>query len=172
MTVRILSSVSVILLLGSSLMSPNLSAGLTGVRTLVTQQRSADNRVPAFRRHRQAQPESQITVTQAQQILQTKNYYASLSPRQTFVDGKGFLNFIFPGSPETAEVSGQNGTAHFPDSIEVAEIGLRSNVASKNYLLDCTVKGPGPCYECFFTIDGPDGQTETWDMTNSEWRHL
>ena len=138
----------------------------------VTQQRSDDDRVRAFRRHRQAQPALQLSVFQAQQILQTKNYYASLSPRQTFVDGKGYLNFIFRGSPERAEVSGQNGTAHFPNSDQVMEIGLRSNVPSKNYLLDCTVKGPGPCYECFFEIDGPDGQTEQWDMTNSEWRHL
>src|SRR5262249_7478863 len=89
-----------------------------------------------------------------------------------YVDGRGYLNFIFPSSPDTAEFDGKNGTVHFPNSFQEVEIGVRADTAEKTYLLDCTVKGPGPCYECFFSIDGPDGQSQIWQMSNSDWRHL
>ncbi|HEY5401840.1 MAG TPA: hypothetical protein VIK24_03190 [Pyrinomonadaceae bacterium] len=135
------------------------------------QKRSDDDRVRAFRRkHRQTGLESQITTTQAQQILQTKNYYASLNPRQTWVDGKGFLNFT--SSDGTAEVSGQHGTAHFTNTLQAVEIGVRASTPAKNYLLDCTVKGPAPCGFCNFAIDGPDGHHEGWERTDSDWKHL
>ena len=82
------------------------------------------------------------------------------------------MNFIFTGSSDPAEVSGKNGTADLPNSLQVVEIGLKASSPVKTYLVDCMVKGPGPCYECSFNMIGPDGQSETWQMPNSDWRHL
>src|SRR5262249_19897573 len=67
----------------------------------------SEDRVRAFRRrhrdNRSTESSASITLAQAQQLIQTRNYYVSLSPRQTYVDGRGYLNFIFPSSPDTAE---------------------------------------------------------------------
>jgi hypothetical protein len=173
MRVRNWSIVGFIVLLGSCFMTAPHPVGSTSVRTLVAQQRSDDDRVRAFRRrHRQAEPESQMTLVQAQQMLQTKNYYASLSPRQTYVDGKGYLNFIFPKNSSGGEIDGHNATAHLLDYMDVVEIGIKPRLSGKAYLADCSVKGTGPCYECFFQIQGPDGQGEKWEMYNSEWKDL
>ena len=135
------------------------------------QKRSDDDRVRAFRRRLQTTPESQITTTQAQQILQTKHYYASLSVRQPWVDEKGFLNFITPLNSGRGEVSGQNGTARFTFTSQVVEIGLRASAPAKNYLLDCTVQAEA-CPSCVFSVEGPDGHQEYWKRTDSDWKHL
>jgi len=138
---------------------------------------SGDQRIRSFRgRHRDNREESveskaQLTPAQAQQILQTKNYYASLTPRQSYVEGRGYLNFIFPKDSPGGEIDGRSGTAHLMDYADVVEIGIRARATEKPYLVDCSVKGTGPCYECFFSIQGPDAQTETWQMT-SDWMHL
>lgn len=101
-------------------------------------QSSGEDRVRAFRgrrRDRRIEPAAQITLAQAQQMLEIKNFYASLSPRQTYVDQKGYLNFTFPASSERGEISGQNNTAHLPSFVQVLEIGVRSSAPEKNYRL-------------------------------------
>jgi len=144
----------------------------TILQSSLAQKRSDDDRVRTFRRRPpQTELESQITITQAQQILQTKSYYASLSPRQTWADGKGFLNFVFPANSGLGEVSAQHGTANFRGVGQVVEIGVRASAPAKNYLLDCTVKA-GACPSCVFAIHGPDGHEEYWKRTDSDWKHL
>jgi len=141
-------------------------------------QGAGDDRVRVFRgRHRksgqQVQPASEMTWSQAQQLLQIKNYYAELSPRQIYVEGKGYLSFVFPLGYAGGEINGRTGNARLESSIStVVEIGIKPSAPGKSYLADCAVKLLAACHsQCLVRITGPDGQSEQWPL-NDEWKHL
>ncbi len=140
-------------------------------------QGTGDDRVRAFRgRHRkngqEVQPATEMTWSQAQQLLQIKTYYAALSPRQIYVEGKGYLSFVFSPNYGSGEINGRTGNARLNSISSIVEIGIKPSSPGKSYLADCTVKGRGPCAGCYFRITGPDGQSELWPVQDSEWKHL
>jgi hypothetical protein len=171
-----ISALALIALLGvGSLSSGHLLAqpGSNKQQKQSSSQVAGDDRVRAFHgRHRkngqEIQPATEMTWSQAQQLLQIKSYYAELSPRQIYVEGKGYLNFVF-GS---GEINGRTGNARLDSISSIVEIGIKPSSPGKSYLADCTVKGHGPCAGCYFRITGPDGQSEVWPVQDSEWKHL
>jgi len=171
-----ISALALIALLGVGSLSTGLLHAQHGSNKQQKQsgsQGAGDDRVRAFRgRHRkngqEVQPVSEMTLSQAQQLLLIKTYYAELSPRQIYVERKGYLSFVFGGG----EINGRTGNARLDSISGIVEIGIKPSSPGKSYLADCTVKGHGPCAGCYFRITGPDGQIEVWPVQDSEWKHL
>jgi hypothetical protein len=176
----IIPVLTLIALLGAgALISPVSRAGLgsNDQRQQSGSQGAGDDRVRVFRaRHNnkgpKVQPAAEMTLSQAQELIQTKSYYAALSPRQPYVEGKGYLSFIFPHVDGEGEINGRSGNARLASFADIVEIGVKPGSPGKTYLSDCTVKGSGPCYDCLFRITATDGQSEQWPMPDSEWKHL
>ena len=177
-----ISALALIALLGvGSLSSGHLHAqpGSNKQQKQSSSQGAGDDRVRAFRgRHRkngqEIQPATEMTWSQAQQLLQIKSYYAALSPRQIYVEGKGYLSFVFPLGYAGGEINGRTGNARLESSTStVVEIGIKPSSPGKSYLTDCAVKLFAACSsECLVRITGPDGQSEQWLIHDSEWKHL
>jgi len=180
MKVGNISVLALIALLGVGSLSSALlqtQAGSNKQQKQSGSQVAGDDRVRAFRgRHRrngqEVQPATEMTWSQAQQLLQIKTYYAALSPRQIYVERKGYLSFVFPSDYKGGEINGRTGNARLDSTSDIVEIGIKPSAPGKSYLTDCTVKGPGPCLECIFRITGPDAQSEQWPMSDSELKHL
>lgn len=180
MKLGIISALALIALLGVGSLSSALLQAQAGSKEPQKQsglQGAGDDRVRAFRgRHRknrqEVQPASEMTWSQAQQLLQIKSYYAALSPRQIYVEGKGYLSFVFSPSYGSEEINGRTGNARLHSISSFVEIGIKPSSPGKSYLADCAVKGRGPCVGCSFIITGPDGQSEQWVVQDSEWKHL
>jgi len=175
-----ISMIGLLLLLGfSSLRLPLLQGQVksqTQRKSSGQQQAPGEDRVRAFRGHRKTglKVEPDMSLSQAQQLLQTKSYYASLAPRQIYVEEKGYLNFVFPGTDGNGEVNGRSGNARLQYLNAIVEIGIKPSSAGKTYLTDCLVKGVAHhCFSCdSFSITGPDANTEQWAIDESGWQHL
>ena len=94
--------------------------------------------------------------------------YAMLSVRQTYVEHRGYLNFI-DDQYSTDEIRGKTGNAHLKGG--KVEIGVKPAAAGRLYVLDCLVKSPQHHPADIFRIEGPDGHSEQWGITTN-WQHL
>ncbi len=113
---------------------------------------------------------SPLTAVQIDKMMpgQKSDSYAMLSVRQTYVEHRGFLNFINT-QYSTGEVRGQTDNAHLKEGN--VEIGVKPAAAGRLYVFDCLVKSPQRHLANIFRIEGPDEHSEQWAITTN-WQHL